>query len=223
MIRNVKSKVDQRISLTNIKVPRFSKKYEPEKCEPWSYDAYEYMRKNFIGKTVNVKIDEIKKIKVKEEEMQVTNASITFEGKPIAIGLLENGFGSFKQPKMNDASSEYVQAYAEAQEKAISKHLGIHSNKQSPVPNFMDLTQQNKKKIKGEFMLKGYDGIERGVVLHCFNAVKYKILFHKAKVFFNFQVNSLRGLGREFENEKQEKVFGQGVSFAKQNLLQRDV
>jgi len=65
--------------LTNIKSPKCSKKFEKEKSEPWGYEAYEYMRKNFIGKNVKVKIDEMKNIKSKEDkEILVTNASISY-------------------------------------------------------------------------------------------------------------------------------------------------
>lgn len=53
-------------------------------------------------------------------------------------------------------------------------------------------------------MLKGYDGNERGIVLHCFAASKYKILFPKAKLYFNFSVNGIKGLSKTFENELQE-------------------
>lgn len=97
VIKNQLTKESDRISLTNIKAPKISKKLEKEKSEEWGYEAFEYMRKNFIGKKVRVKIDEIKKIKNKEdEEMIIINASITCENLPIAVGLLEKGYALFK-------------------------------------------------------------------------------------------------------------------------------
>lgn len=51
-------------------------------------------------------------------------------------------------------------------------------------------------------MLKGYDGMERGVIVHCYSCMKFKILFMRAKLFFIFSVNSVRGIGKNFENEK---------------------
>lgn len=72
-------------------------------------------------------------------------------------------------------------------------------------------------------MLKGYDGTERGVVLHCFAANKFKLLFPKAKLFFNFSINGVKGLSKTFENDLQEKLFTKGKNFATVNLLQRDV
>lgn len=72
-------------------------------------------------------------------------------------------------------------------------------------------------------MLKGYDGQQRGVVVHCFSATKYKIQFKKAKLFFIFQLNSVKSLSKNFENDIQEKIFNKAVNFTRNNLLQRDV
>lgn len=97
VIKNQITKESERISLTNIKAPKISKKLEKEKSDEWGYEAFEFMRKNFIGKKVHVKIDEIKKIKIKEdEEMTIQNASITYQNTPIAVGLLEKGYALFK-------------------------------------------------------------------------------------------------------------------------------
>lgn len=49
VIKNQLTKESDRISLTNIKAPKISKKLEKEKSEEWGYEAFEYMRKNFIG------------------------------------------------------------------------------------------------------------------------------------------------------------------------------
>lgn len=141
VIKNQITKESERISLTNIKAPKISRKFEKEKSDEWGYEAFEHMRKNFIGKKVRVKIDEIKKIKNKDdEEMVITNASITYDNQPIALGLLEKGLAIFKQPRMNDVASEFIQLYAESQNKALSNHVGIHSSKSSVFPMYQDLT-----------------------------------------------------------------------------------
>lgn len=47
------------------------------------------MRKNYIGQTVKVKIDEIKNIKSKDDqEIQITNGSVSLNGVPIGASLL---------------------------------------------------------------------------------------------------------------------------------------
>lgn len=67
------------------------------------------MRKNYIGKVVHVKIDEIKDIsKEKEDAIRITNASISHNGLPIGVSLLKEGFALFKEPKMNHTASSFV-------------------------------------------------------------------------------------------------------------------
>lgn len=52
VIKSKATKKDHRVSLTNVKAPKCSKTFEKEKSDPWGYEAFEFMRKNFIGKTV---------------------------------------------------------------------------------------------------------------------------------------------------------------------------
>lgn len=68
VIKSNKTKVEHRISMTNIRAPKCSKTFEKEKSEPWGYEAFEHMRKNYIGKTVHVKIDEMKSFKGKDDK-----------------------------------------------------------------------------------------------------------------------------------------------------------
>lgn len=72
-------------------------------------------------------------------------------------------------------------------------------------------------------MLKGYENWEKGVVVHCFSGSKYKIQFGKGKLFFMFQLNSIKTLSKDFENDKQEALYKKALNFARNNLLQRDV
>ncbi len=219
---SIKNKLNNevyRVNLSNIKAPRIKK----TNSEPFAFEAKEYMRKNFIGKEVNIRIDAIKDIKTETKEFTITFATIFYDSIPIGTGLLRKGLAEFVTPRLNDKASIAIKSYSEAYEEAKKKNQGIHSDSTTDL-RYLDLSfSENRKKFKTDFLLKGVDDWEPGVVEYCFSGSRYKLRFDKNKLYFIFSLNGIKTLMRDPNMPNHERFANLATNFAKSNASQRDV
>lgn len=167
IVKSDVTKETYRVNLSNVRAPKSSSLHA--EGQPWGDHAKEFMRKRFIGKKIFVKVDEVRLVKKEDREFTITNCTISYQDKPIAVPLLEKGLAKFRAPRGNEQCSLAVKEYALATEQAEADKLGLFSNKDPVTRQYFDVTrQENKKKFKADFLLSEYKGWEEGIIEHVF-------------------------------------------------------
>lgn len=101
-----------RVTLTNIKGPKPGNHKVPGSSEPWGRTAKEFMRKKFVGKEVQVTVDEMKKVELEDGKvLNFVNTTLVCEGKNLGVELLKAGYASVRQVRMNDNTSGAITEY----------------------------------------------------------------------------------------------------------------
>ncbi len=70
------------------------------------------MRKKFIGKTVNVTVDEMKKVVLEDgKELTFVNTTLVSEGVNLGVEVLKAGYANLRSIRMNDTTSGCITEY----------------------------------------------------------------------------------------------------------------
>ena len=223
MVKNKTTKEVLKLNLTSIRAPNCNNLSDPSTAAPWALKAREFMRKRYIGKTVQVRLDAIKQFELNDKEITINSVTMKLGDDILGVKLLENGLAEFKTPRTDEVASSGIKNFADAFELGKEKKVGLHSNKKPGVNKYWDMSvAENRKKIKGDIMMQGLENRERGVVEYVFSGSRFKIRSDKNKIFFTLSLNSVKTLSDK-NMENHEKWNEKAKLFAKSNLYQRDI
>lgn len=223
MVKNKLTKEVLKLSLTSIRAPNCGNLSNPSTAQPWALQARELMRKSYIGKKVQVRLDAIKQFTLNDKEITIKSATMKLGDDFVGVNLLEKGLAEFKTPRTDDIASSGIKHFADAFGLAKENRVGIHSNKKPGVNKYWDMSvAENRKKIKGDIMMQGLENRERGVVEYVFSGSRFKIRSDKNKIFFTISLNSVKTLSDK-NMENHEKWMEKAKNFAKSSLNQRDI
>lgn len=212
-----------RVTFTNLKARAMGNPSKDEDPMPWAFEAKEYLRKKVIGKTVKVKIDNIRNVVTDERTFDIVNVTLSLDGKPVAVPMVEQGLLSVVPPKMTDPSSAALVSYSEAAKKAETHKAGLHSNVQAS-RKFWDLTKPDlRKKAKSEFSLENHKDMNSGVVENVISATRFKVRFDQENCYFVLSLNSVRGVPNNVNNKSEERWANEALAYSKSVASQRDV
>lgn len=212
-----------RVNFTNLKARAIGNASKDEDPQPWAFEAKDYLRKKLIGKTVVVKIDNIRNVVTDDRTFDVINVTVTLDGKLVALEMVEKGLLAVVPPRMSDPSSAALVSYSEAAKKAESQKKGLHSDVQ-PVRRFWDLTKPDlRKKAKSEFALENYKDPNNGVVENVIAATRFKVRFDQENCYFILSLNSVRGVPNNVNNKTEEKWANEALAYSRSVAAQRDV
>lgn len=212
-----------RLNFTNLKARSMGNPSRDEASQPWAFEAKEHLRKKTIGKQVTVRIDNVRNVVTEERTFDVINATLTMEGVPVALEMVEKGLLALAPPRSTDPASSALVAYSEAARKAELAKKGIHSSVQ-PVRSFWDLSRPElRKKAKSEFALENHKGLNAGVVENVISASRFKVRFDQENCYFVLSLNSVRGVPNNVNDPVEERWANEALDFSKTLATQRDV
>ncbi|KAI9299095.1 hypothetical protein K502DRAFT_298660 [Neoconidiobolus thromboides FSU 785] len=210
--------IEKKIQFSSIRAP----KVKDSKEAGYAYQAKEYLRKLLIGKQVKVKIDYIKPASDGFEEKAC--ASVQFNNKNLGVQLLEKGLAFIIRHKKEDdnRASNYDDLMV-AEEKAKEAQIGVYSNKEPPTVRFTDASE-SLAKAKQFLSFFQRSGKISAVVEHIANASRFRLFVpsQNCKIAFILSGIKVPKVARN-ENEKSEPFGEEGLKFAQNLALQRDV
>ena len=212
-----------RISFSNLKAKSMGNPVKGEDSQPWAFEAKEALRKKIIGKTVRVKLDNIRNVVTEERTFDVITGTLYLDNQPVALELIEKGLLGLVPPRLTDPASAAIVVYSEAAKKAETLKKGIHSD-QKPLRRFWDLSRpENRKKAKTEFSLESHKDVCAGVVENVISATRFKIRFDQENCYFILSLNSIKGVPNNVNNKTEEKWANEALELSKKMASQRDV
>jgi staphylococcal nuclease domain-containing protein 1 len=131
---------EKKINLSSVRQPKPS---DP-KQSTFSADAKEFLRKRLIGKHVKVTIDGKKAASEGYEEREV--ATVTVNGKNVALMLVEAGYASvIRHRRDDDDRSPDYDALLLAEENAQKEEKGMWSPKAPAIKQYQDYSESLQK------------------------------------------------------------------------------
>lgn len=212
-----------RVNFTNLKARSMGNPARDEASQPWAFEAKEHLRKKVIGKTVSVRIDNVRNVVTEDRTFDVINATLSLEGAPVALEMVEKGLLALAPPRSSDPASAALVSYSEAARKAELSKKGIHSAVQ-PNRSFWDLSKPElRKKAKSEFALENHKDLNNGVVENVIAATRFKVRFDQENCYFVLSLNSVKGVPNNVNDEVEERWANEALDFSKSIATQRDV
>jgi len=205
------------VILSNVKVPRMGK----TDCQPFAYEAREFIRKKALGKKVLVHFD--------YENNDRIYATVYLDKTSLAVLLVEEGLANVTSYEENAKSPAYQQlTVAENRARSEKKNLWNKSTA-PPVYRATDTTLRSTETEKKESKNKAKQfvgalqraGRVQGIIEHIFNGSRFKINIPKQNVILGFGLEAIRTpSNRESDNEPLGKEV---YDFVYDKLYQRDV
>mmetsp|Transcript_9984 Transcript_9984/g.28669 ORF Transcript_9984/g.28669 Transcript_9984/m.28669 type:complete len:953 (+) Transcript_9984:302-3160(+) len=242
--------MEQRFSLASIRAPRLGRR--DEKPEQFAVEAKEFMRKNIIGRVVNVKMEYDRKVgagaKVEEPKpdapapqvMRFANVTYEDQGqdgqmktKNIAEMLVERGLAVTQAHRSDDERSSHYEAYIEAENRAKKSKKGLQGNMdKAAVHRINDVSQGTGLKNAKQylpFFTRG--GRVPAVIDYVLSGHRFKLYSPKEGVQIAFSPSGVRTPNRAQpaniamgKGPVAEEPFAQeAFAFVREHLMQRDV
>lgn len=219
-----------RVFLSNIRAPTLGNSSKEGSGQPWAFEAKEYLRK-YVGQTCNLSLDFIKKIVKKDEkevvidEMNLQCATIIVNGANLGVELVSKGLAKFMTPKDEKERGPNLLELKEAEDKATSDKVGLHSEKKPAERRYWDLSvPANKKKAKSDFSNKFEKGTQyNAVVEHVMAPHRYKLRVDELKLYIVFNCNALRSLQADPNIPATVALSESQLATVKSDILQRTV
>jgi staphylococcal nuclease domain-containing protein 1 len=216
-IRN-KANVDKKIGLSSIRQPKPS---DPAQA-PFAADAKEFLRKKIIGKHVKVTIDGKKAASEGYEEREV--ATVTQNGKNVALGMVEAGYASVIRHRQNDEdrSPEY-DALLAAEETAKGEAKGMWSPKPTSAKQYQDYSE-NVQKAKMEASVLQRQSKIPAIVDFVKSGSRFTILIPRENAKLTLVLGGISAPRSARSANETSEPFGQEAhEFANRRCMQRDV
>ena len=197
----VPSGEERRISLASIRAPRVGNARAGTPAQPYAYEAKETLRRNIIGRDVNVVIEYVRTDapavgaggSAPGQERKFATVTLPRKDGPanvaelvVAAGLAE----VMRHGASDDRSSQY-DALLAAEAKAREDKRGLHSAKEPPVRRFTDLTSDSGK-AKSYLAFLQRDGVVPAVVEYVFAGGRVKVFVPRENCEVMFGLSGLR-------------------------------
>ena len=223
--------VEQKVYLAGVRAPSVGGiNQDPS---PWGWEAKELLRKRLLGKKVNVEMEYSKEIPPKEGIKEVPRTfhfgsvfHVTTKASPknLAVMLLEEGLCNLLIPRAEEKMSKYFEEMTKAEGVGKEKKLGLHGVKDPPQHKYVDLIGPlNKKKAKSYQEFFKQEKTLTGVVEKVTSATHLKVRVNETNCLVSLICHGIRAPMADRNQVDLGKLADIGVSYARSNLLQRDV
>lgn len=209
---------ERKVTLSSIRQP---KPTDPKQA-PFGAEAKEFARKRLIGKHVKVSIDGKKPASEGFEEKEV--ATVTVNGKNIALALVEAGYASVIRHRRDDddRSPEY-DALLLAEEAAQKDEKGMWSSKPPAVKQYQDYSESLQKAKMEASVLQRQKKVP-AVVDFVRSGARFVVLVPRENAKLTFVLSGIRTPKPARQSGEAAEPFGQeALEFANRRTLQRDV
>ncbi|EXJ79829.1 hypothetical protein A1O3_08114 [Capronia epimyces CBS 606.96] len=209
---------ERKVTLSSIRQPKAS---DPKQA-PFGADAKEFVRKRLIGKHVKVTIDGKKPASEGFEEREV--ATVTLNGKNIALALVEAGYASvIRHRRDDDDRSPDYDALLLAEESAQKEEKGIWSSKPPATKHYQDYSE-NLQKAKLEASVLQRQKRVPAVVDFVRAGSRFVVLVPRDNAKLTFVLSGIRTPRPARHAGDTAEPFGQeAYDFAYRRCMQRDV
>ncbi|KAK4502957.1 hypothetical protein PRZ48_006384 [Zasmidium cellare] len=216
-IRN-KAGQEKRINLSSVRQP---KPTDP-KQSPYGAEAKEFARKKLIGKHVKVTIDGKRPATEGYDEREM--ATVTQNGKNVALLLVENGYASVIRHRMDDTDrSPLYDELLAAEEAAQAEQKGMWSAKPPKVPTYVDYSE-SLEKAKRQLTLLSRQKKVPAVVDFVKSGSRFTVLVPRENAKLTFVLGGIRAPRSARGPQDTGEPFGQEAhDFAVKRCMQRDV
>jgi staphylococcal nuclease domain-containing protein 1 len=142
----------------------------------------------------------------------------------ISESLLSKGLALvIRHKKDDDDRSSVYDSLCAAEEKAKTEQKGMHSTKETPILRIFDASE-NASKAKQAFPSLQRAGKIHAIVEYCASASRFKVFIPSQNTKLTLVIAGIRApRNARSPTEKGEPFGNEGLQFATQKLLQRDV
>ncbi|KAF2482820.1 hypothetical protein BDY17DRAFT_325072 [Neohortaea acidophila] len=217
LVRN-KTGQERRISLSSIRQP---KPTDP-KQSPFTAEAKEFLRRRLIGKHVKVTTDGKRPATEGYDEREM--ATVSQNGKNVAVGLVENGYASVIRHRMDDADrSPLYDDLLAAEEAAQKEGKGMWNPKPPSQRVYIDFSE-SLEKAKRQLTLLSKQKRVPAVVDFVKSGSRFTILIPRESTKLTFVLGGIRAPRSARGPNDTAEPFGQEAhDFAIKRCMQRDV
>ncbi|KAF2764217.1 hypothetical protein EJ03DRAFT_378789 [Teratosphaeria nubilosa] len=217
-VRNNRTGAEKRIHLSSVRQPKST---DP-KQSPFQAEAKEYLRKRTIGKHVKVVTDGKRPATDGYEEREM--ATVTQNGKNVALALVEAGYASVIRHRMDDQDrSPIYDELLAAEAAAQSEQKGMWSPKPSKQQVYVDYSE-SLEKAKRQVTLLSRQKKVPAVVDFVKSGSRFTVLVPRENAKLTFVLGGIRAPRSARGPNDQAEPFGQEAhDFAVKRCNQRDV
>jgi staphylococcal nuclease domain-containing protein 1 len=216
-LRN-KSGAEKRVSLSSVRQPKPS---DPKQA-PWGAEAKEFLRKRLIGKHVKSQINGKRAATEGYEEREM--ATVTHNGKNIALLLVENGLASVIRHRHDDPDrSPIYDDLLQAEQQAQQEQKGMWTPKPPTAKKYVDYSE-SAEKAKRQMAILSRQKKVPAVVDFVKSGSRFTILIARDDAKITLVLSGIRApRSARNANEKSEPFGQEAHDFANRRCLQRDV
>lgn len=216
-LRN-KTGSEKRVSLSSIRQPKPS---DPKQA-PWGAEAKEFLRKRLIGKHVKSQINGKRAATEGYEEREM--ATVTQNGKNVALLLVENGFASVIRHRHDDPDrSPIYDDLLQAEQQAQQEEKGMWAPKASTAKKYVDYSE-SAEKAKRQMAILSRQKKVPAVVDFVKSGSRFTVLIPRDDAKITLVLSGIRApRSARNANEKSEPFGQEAHDFANRRCLQRDV
>ncbi|KAL7275763.1 hypothetical protein RUND412_001270 [Rhizina undulata] len=218
LLVRTKGGVERKIYLSSIRQPKQS---DP-KQSPFQAEAKEFLRKKLIGKHVGVSIDGKRPPSDGFEEREM--ATVTFNDKNVALGLVEAGYASVIRHRREDEDrSPIYDELLAAEETAQNEAKGMYSPK-TPQSAYIVDASESLQKAKGYLTFFKAKKRIPAVVDFIAAGSRFKVIVPRENAKFTFVLGGIRAPRTARNQNEESEPFGQeALEYSSRKCWQRDV
>ncbi|EHY56564.1 hypothetical protein HRR83_002352 [Exophiala dermatitidis] len=209
---------ERKVTLSSIRQPKPS---DPKQA-PFGADAKEFLRKRLIGKHVKVSIDGKRPASEGFEEREV--ATVTVNGKNVALALVEAGYASvIRHRRDDDDRSPDYDALLLAEETAQKEEKGMWSPKPPATKHYQDYSESLQKAKMEASVLQRQKKVP-AIVDFVRTGSRFVLLVPRDNAKLTFVLSGVRTPKPARQPGDTAEPFGQeAYEFAYRRCMQRDV
>ncbi|MES1905474.1 MAG: nuclease domain-containing protein, partial [Paramarteilia canceri] len=188
---------------------------------PFLFEAREYLRKHTLGKTLSFTVDYI--VAGSEYIPERICCTVYLEGRNIGCELIEKGFAlCMKHKKDDNKKSSELLLLQKAEENAIKKSIGLHSNVLSTTyTSCVDISHSVTLVKPYLFELQSLKKASV-IVESVYNSVKMKIYVKALNVLVSLTLACVYGPRYNQKNREYNEKFTDSLNFMKELCFQKD-
>lgn len=216
-VRN-KAGAEKRINLSSVRQP---KPTDP-KQSPWVPEAKEFLRKKLIGKHVKFHVDGKRPATEGYDEREM--ATVSFQGKNIALLLVESGMASVIRHRQDDSDrSPIYDDLLIAEQTAQDDKKGLWSDKAPAAKQYVDYSE-SLEKAKRQLSLLSRQRKVPAIVDFVKSGSRFTVLVPRENAKLTFVLSGIRApRSARNESDKGEPFGKEAHEFANKRCQQRDV
>lgn len=179
---------EHRLFLANLRAPAVGNQKRGDADKPGAFESKDFLRKNAVGKKVKVEVEYTRNIvnEIEGDERTLTFVTVFVGDRNLSELVLESGNANLINPRVDEEFSKYLNALQVAEKSAKDKKIGVHSNKERPVPRYQNMNTPNSF-LKDEKKLLG-------VVEVVINGSRFKVRLQNQNFYIIVVLHGIRCL-----------------------------